>query len=200
MPRRSEFVALSALLMSSVALSVDIMLPALGEIARDFSLRDDNDRQFIIVALFLGLTFGQLLFGPLSDTLGRRPMILAGLGFFIAGAVVSAVAPSFEVMIAGRLMQGFGAAGPRIVTVAMIRDRFEGRPMAEILSLVMGIFIFVPIVAPSRTGAASLPAGSLLVLAIIGMVAANWFLLRQPETLGTQRPSRYRPTWALQKR
>ena len=191
MPRRPEFVALSALLMSSVALSVDIMLPALGEIARDFSLRDDNDRQFIIVALFLGLTFGQLLFGPLSDTLGRRPMILAGLGFFIAGAVVSAVAPSFEVMIAGRLMQGFGAAGPRIVTVAMIRDRFEGRPMAEILSLVMGIFIFVPIVAPSLGQALLflIPWRVLfLVLAIIGMVAASWLLLRQPETLAHPTP------------
>ena len=125
MPKQSELIAICAILMSSVALSIDIILPALGEIAEAFNLTNSNDRQLTVLVLFLGLTFGRLLFGPLSDTTGRKPMIYTGLAVF-------------------------GAAGPRIVTVALIRDRFEGERMVQIMSIIMGIFIFVPTLAPRR--------------------------------------------------
>ena len=142
MKRQTEFVAICALLMSSVAMSIDIMLPSLGEIAEAFELEQENDRQLTVVILFAGLTFGQLIFGPLSDATGRKPMVLLGLTVFSAGSFLSASASSFEMLLAGRALQGFGAAGPRIVTVALIRDRFKGQKMAQIMSLIMGIFIF----------------------------------------------------------
>ena len=106
--------------MSSVALSIDIMLPSLGEIAATFDLTRDNDRQLTIVMLFAGLTLGQLIFGPCSDSTGRKPMIFLGLGTFCVGSIICAAATSFEMLLVGRTIQGFGAAGPRIVTVALI--------------------------------------------------------------------------------
>ena len=114
MKRQTEFVAICALLMSSVAMSIDIILPSLGEIAEAFELEQENDRQLTVVILFAGLTFGQLIFGPLSDATGRKPMVLLGLTVFSAGSFLSTSASSFEMLLAGRALQGFGAAGPRI--------------------------------------------------------------------------------------
>ena len=186
MPRQTELIAISALLMSSVALSIDIMLPSLGDIAAAFGLQQDNDRQLTIVMVLAGLTFGQLIFGPCSEATGRKPMIFLGLGIFCAGSVVCATATSFDMLLIGRTLQGFGAAGPRIVTVALIRDRFDGRKMAQILSLIMGIFIFVPVLAPSLGQALLflMPwRGLFLFLAVIGLSGGVWFALRQEETL-----------------
>lgn len=135
--------------MGLVALSIDVILPALGLIALEFGLGDDNRRQWLITALFIGLAFGQLLYGPLSDSLGRKPAIYIGLAWFALGSVLSVSATNFEWMLVGRLLQNFGAAGPRIVTVAMVRDRFQGAAMARIMSLIMSIFILVPIFAPA---------------------------------------------------
>ncbi len=179
-------VAIAALLMATVALSIDIVLPALSDIAADLDVVGDNRRQWIVTALFAGLTFGQLLFGPLSDSIGRKPAILAGIALFVTGSMISAAAPSFEIMMLGRLVQGFGAAGPRIVTVALIRDRFEGAAMARIMSFIMGVFILVPVLAPA------IGQGLLLLipwrglfgaLAAISLAGGAWLALRQPETL-----------------
>ena len=124
--RTAEFVPLVGLLMSLVALAIDAMLPALPAIGRDFGVSRPNDVQMVIMSLFLGLGIGQLLFGPLSDSIGRRPAVHAGLALFMIGCLVSIFAPSFEVMIAGRVLQGIGVAGPRIVTMALVRDQYEG--------------------------------------------------------------------------
>jgi len=186
MPKQSELIAICAILMSSVALSIDIMLPALGEIAEAFDLTINNDRQLTVVVLFLGLTFGQLLFGPLSDTTGRKPMIYTGLAVFCAGTVLCVFSTSFEMLLSGRILQGFGAAGPRIVTVALIRDRFEGERMAQIMSIIMGIFIFVPILAPSLGQALLflMPwRGLFAFVACVGLIGGVWLALRQEETL-----------------
>ncbi len=188
-PRLStrEFVAMLALLISLVALSIDAMLPALGNIARDLSVVHDNDRQLVVSALFLGLSVGQIIYGPLSDSIGRKPAIYLGLVLFIAGSLMAATAMSFEAMLAGRMLEGFGAAGPRIVSVALVRDLYEGRPMARIMSLAMSIFILVPVIAPSLGQAIMLVApwraifALLMGLAILGV---TWLGLRQPETLG----------------
>lgn len=104
-PGRIELVAIAAILMATVALSIDIMLPALGEMGRDLGIADNNKRQWIITALFLGLTGGQLFFGPLSDSVGRRPAIMAGIAVFVAGSALCALATSFEAIMLGRIMQ-----------------------------------------------------------------------------------------------
>ena len=194
-PGRIEFVALCAVLMSTVALSIDIMLPALGRMAGDLGIDDGNDRQWIITTLFVGLMIGQLVFGPLSDGIGRRLAIILGIGVFVAGSIVCALATSLEGMLLGRVVQGFGAAGPRIVTVALIRDRFAGIEMASVMSLIMGLFILVPVLAPL------IGQGLLFLLpwrGLFGFLAAVclgggvWLLLRQPETLARRRSVRPR--------
>ena len=192
-PRRHELVAICAILMATTALSIDIMLPALGDMARDLGIESSNQRQWIITALFVGLTAGQLVFGPLSDGIGRRPAIGWGIGVFIAGSILCAVATSPEAMLLGRMVQGFGAAGPRIVTVALIRDRFAGAEMARVMSLIMGLFILVPVLAPvvGQGLLIWMPWRGLFgVLAAVCLGGGVWLLLRQPETLVQRRSVR----------
>ena len=136
----AEFISLTAMMMSLVALSVDTMLPALSEIGRDLDVIDNNSSQLIISLFFLGMASGQLLYGPVSDNTGRKPAIYAGYGLFITGCVLSLVATTLPVMLAGRFLQGFGTAGPRIVSIAIVRDRFEGSAMARVMSFVMTVF------------------------------------------------------------
>ena len=181
--------------MATVALSIDIVLPALGDIAGDLDLQGSNHRQWIITALFVGLTLGQLVFGPLSDAIGRKPAISLGIGVFVAGSMLCALASSAEAMVLGRVVQGFGAAGPRIVTVALLRDRFTGVEMARTMSLIMGLFILVPVLAPA-VGQALLILmpwrGLFGVLAAVCLGGGLWLLLRQPETLAQRRSVRPR--------
>ena len=191
--RSGEFVPLIALLVSIVALATDAMLPALPAIGRDLEAPGRNDVQFVVTAMFLGLGLGQMVFGPLSDSIGRRPAILAGLLLFMAGCLLSLFAPSFEAMIAGRVLQGFGAAGPRVVTMALVRDLYEGRRMARILSFAMAVFILVPAVAPALGQGIQGLGGWRAIFAVFlaaGAIAMLWFGLRQPETLA---PARRRP-------
>ncbi|WP_308916324.1 MFS transporter [Jannaschia sp. LMIT008] len=194
-PSRPEFVAIATVPMATIALAIDVMLPALGDMASEFGV-EDNKRQFVIAALFLGLAFGQLIFGPLSDGIGRRPAITAGAALFAIGGAVCATATTFEGLIAGRLLQGVGAAGPRIVTVALIRDRFEGAAMGRIMSIIMGVFIMVPVLAPS-VGQGLLRIldwrDLFTLLSVICVGGTAWLLLRQPETLPERRPFRIGP-------
>lgn len=183
---RTEFIVGVALLTALVALAIDTMLPAMGRMAADLGAGQGNRGQWILISVFIGLAAGQLVFGPLSDQIGRKPAILLGLGLYAAGGAVCAWAFSFEMLLAGRVLQGFGAAGPRVVSMAMVRDGQSGRAMARVLSLVGTVFIAVPIVAPSL--------GQLLLLAtgwrgifwlLVGaaLLAAAWLVWRQPETL-----------------
>ena len=173
------------MLTSLVALSIDAMLPALSDIGRELGVQRQNDNQLIISALFLGVALGQLVYGPLSDRIGRKPGIYAGLTLFILGCLLSVISWNYSVMLCGRFLQGFGAAGPRIVTMALIRDRCKGREMARITSFVITIFVIVPTVAPALGQAVLLVAnwrmifGLLLVLSIIAFI---WFGIRQPES------------------
>ncbi len=175
-----------AILISLVALSIDAMLPALPDIGRDLGTTDPNQPQLVLTALFVGLSIGQLFYGPLSDSIGRKPAVYLGLLIFIAGCVLSIFATSFEMMLAGRVLQGLGAAGPRVVTVALVRDLFEGRAMARTMSFVMMVFIMVPAAAPAIGQLIQSFYGwraifsSFLVIAIVGLV---WFWGRQDETL-----------------
>ena len=185
-PGSGEFVARVALMISLVALSIDAMLPALPAIGAELGVRQANDAQLVISALFLGLAIAQMVYGPLSDSFGRKPVIYAGFAIFIAGCLLSILASGLEVMLLGRFLQGIGAAGPRIVTMALVRDQYSGRAMARIMSLAMAVFIMVPVLAPAIGQAILLVAhwraifGMLLAVALIALV---WFALRQPETL-----------------
>ena len=189
MLRSSEFVPLVALLMSLSAMSTDAMLPALPEIGFDLGVAARNDVQYVITALFLGMGIGPLLFGPLSDCIGRKSSILIGLALFMAGCVISIAATEFWVMIAGRVLQGVGAASPRVVSMALVRDQYEGRLMARILSFVMAVFITVPMVAPAMGQGILLVAdwrAIFVALFIVAAIAGLWLLIRQPETLPRQ--------------
>jgi len=195
-PGPVEFVVLIALIISLVALSIDAMLPALPEIARDFDLRRINDSQYVISIFFAGMACGQILFGPLSDSLGRRPAILGGFLIFAAGCVLTLMAPDFTWVLLGRFLQGLGASGPRIVSIALVRDQYVGREMARVMSFVMSIFILVPVFAPA--------IGQLIIhiadwryifalfLVLTGIVAL-WFWRRQPETLAANLRIRFSP-------
>ncbi len=191
--RPGEFVPLVALLMALVALAIDAILPALPAIGHDLGAPRRNDVQFVVTAVLLGLGLGQIVFGPLSDGIGRKPSIHAGLVLFMSGCVMSIFAHTFEVMIAGRILQGIGIAGPRIVTVALVRDQYEGRQMARLMSFAMAVFILVPTVAPSLGLGILWLGGWRAIFAtffIIAAVTLAWFSLRQPETLP---PARRRP-------
>ncbi|WP_374368005.1 multidrug effflux MFS transporter [Dongia sp.] len=185
-----EFVVLLALTISLVALAIDSMLPALPDIARDLGATDPNDRQMVITILFAGFGIAQILYGPVSDSVGRKPAIYAGFAIFTLGSIVCLAANDFDTMLIGRFLQGFGAAGPRTVTIAMVRDRFEGRAMARIMSLVTSVFILVPVLAPSiGQGIMLLSSWHAIfwMLLILGMLTALWFALRLPETLDLSR-------------
>ncbi len=194
--RTAEFVPLVGLLMSLVALAIDAMLPALPAIGSDFGVSRPNDVQLVIMSLFLGLGIGQLLFGPLSDSIGRKPAVHAGLVLFMIGCLVSIFAPTFEVMIAGRVLQGIGVAGPRIVTMALVRDQYEGRMMARLMSFAMAVFIMVPTIAPAL-GQGLLILGGwraiFVTFLVISAIVFAWFALRQPETLPTDRRRPFSP-------
>ena len=182
----SEFVALLALMISIIALATDMMLPALEIIGDDLNVADQNDTQLIISSLFLGLAVGNILAGPLSDSYGRKPVIYLGYLVFITGCILSILATDLAIMLVGRVLQGFGAAFPRIVSLALVRDLHEGRAMARIMSIVMAVFIIVPAIAPA------LGQGILLVshwrhmftvLMVMAIVTFIWFARRQVETL-----------------
>jgi MFS transporter, DHA1 family, multidrug resistance protein len=188
----AEFVALVALTMSLVAMSIDSMLPALGDIAAELKPADPNDRQLVLTTFFGGLSIGQLVFGPVSDSVGRKRAMYAGIGLFILGGLCCALAPSFGVLLLGRTLAGFGAAGPRIVAVAVVRDQFAGRAMARVMSFVSTVFILVPIIAPAFGQAVLLLGNWRLLFWLLVLAAAInvvWFVIRQPETLPPERRS-----------
>ncbi|MCY3815233.1 MAG: multidrug effflux MFS transporter [Gammaproteobacteria bacterium] len=188
--RTGEFVPLIALLISLVALAIDAMLPALPAIGEDLGVVHRNDVQFVITAVFLGMSMGQIVFGPLSDRIGRKPAIHAGLVLFMAGCLMSIYARSFEVMIAGRVLQGIGVSAPRVVVMALVRDQYAGRQMARIMSFAMGVFIIVPTIAPALGQWIQFLSGWRAIFAVFFAVAAVgflWFAIRQPETLPSER-------------
>ena len=181
-----EFIALMASLMSIVALAIDAILPAISYIGIDINSVDSNNNQLLITMIFLGLGFGQLLFGPLSDSFGRKPIVYIGFSVFSVGSIVCVLSPSLEWMIFGRILQGIGLSAPRTIAIAVIRDKFKGDYMAKIMSFVTTFFILVPVIAPMM-GKFILNhynwRGIFYVQLIMTLVVSIWFWKRQPETL-----------------
>ena len=183
---RTEFVALMAMLAATVAFGIDAMLPALPVIGDALSPGDPARAQLVITAFVLGMGAGTFLAGPLSDAVGRRPVIVGGAVLYAVGAALAGTAQSMEAMLAGRALQGLGAAGPRVATVALVRDLHAGPAMARIMSFVMMTFSLVPAVAPLiGAGLIALAGwrGVFGAFVAFAAVSAAWLMLRQPETL-----------------
>jgi DHA1 family bicyclomycin/chloramphenicol resistance-like MFS transporter len=181
-----EFTLLMALLMSIVAISIDAMLPALGIIGATMGTTDPNQPQLVISSMFAGLAIGQLIVGPLSDATGRKPVLFAGIAIYLLGSSICYLSESFSFLLAGRFVQGLGAAAPYITAMSVVRDKFSGRDMARVMSLVMMIFILVPAIAPTL-GVAVMHVASWreIFLLYVGyaLVVALWIMLRLEETL-----------------
>lgn len=185
-PGFPEFVALIAMMMALNALAIDMMLPALPAIGDALGVVTENSRQWVITAYLLGFGGAQLIYGPLADRYGRKPVLMAGLSLYVLFSTLAAFAPSFELLIAARVATGLGAAALRVLAVSIVRDRYSGRTMARVMSLSFLVFLGVPILAPAL--------GQLIltvapwpwifgVLAVAGSAFMIWAALRLPETL-----------------
>jgi MFS transporter, DHA1 family, multidrug resistance protein len=184
-----EFVLIISLMMSLTALSTDSMLPALPHLGSDLNVQNANDRQLVVSVLFLGMAVGQMFFGPLSDKTGRKLATYWGFALFIAGSLLSLFAPSFPTLLSGRLLQGVGISAPRSVTLALVRDRYEGRFMARVMSFAMTVFVLVPMIAPTYGQTLLLLSGWRSIFgsfAVIATITVVWFALRMPETLAPE--------------
>jgi DHA1 family bicyclomycin/chloramphenicol resistance-like MFS transporter len=176
-----------AALMSLVALSIDALLPAIKQIGISINVKQNSsDSQLFVTMIFLGLGFGQLISGPISDSLGRKPVIYYGFIVFIIASLICINATSIEMMVFGRILQGIGLSAPRTISIAMVRDSFEGNYMAKIMSFIVVIFILVPVVAPA-IGKLMLDAYGWKFIfysqLIFGFFVMLWLWKRQPETL-----------------
>lgn len=181
-----EFTAMMAMLFATIAFSIDAMLPALPEIARELTPAATNRAQLILSAFVFGMGAGTLVAGPLSDSFGRKPVIALGFALYLLGAALAWAAPTLDWVLAARLIQGLGVAGPRIVGLALVRDLYAGREMARVTSFVMTVFMIVPALAPSVGALIIHLAGwraVFLAFMLFGAVALAWVGLRQPETL-----------------
>lgn len=181
-----EFTILVATLMSITAISIDALLPALGVIGKELGAVTANQPQLLISMLFLGLAMGQLICGPLSDALGRRPILFGGFALYLVGTVVCYQADSLEVLMLGRFIQGLGVAGPYISAISLVRDLYHGAQMARIMSLVMMIFVLVPAIAPTLGQAIMFVddwRGIFELYLVYAVILIVWIGLRLKETL-----------------
>ena len=181
-----EFIVIMASLMSLVALSIDALLPALNQIGLSVGFEHPKDNQLLITMIFLGLGFGQLISGPLSDSFGRKPIIYVGFTVFVLASFVCVSATSLEMMVLGRILQGIGLSAPRTISIAMVRDSYSGDYMARVMSFIVVIFILVPVVAPALGKVVLDLYGWKAIFysqLFFGVIVMGWLWKRQPETL-----------------
>lgn len=185
-PSRWEFVGLLASFMAINAAAIDIFIPAMQEIGRSLDVADPNSRQLIVTSYLMGFAAAQLFFGPLADRFGRRPVLLAGLTIFLAATVASAFVFDYRILLACRFVQGVGGAATRVIAFSVVRDTYSGRQMASTMSLVMMVFMAMPILAPN-IGQIILLFGSWRAIiwgtAAFGLLIMIWAMMRLPETL-----------------
>jgi DHA1 family bicyclomycin/chloramphenicol resistance-like MFS transporter len=183
---RFEFIIMMSLLVAVDALSIDAILPALSNMSNEFGVNQGNDRQYIVTSIFIGFAFGVMIFGVASDSFGRKRPIYVGFGIFFIGTLVVIFASSFNMLLVGRILQGFGAAGPQVIPTAITRDLYKGRGMAEVMSLIMMVFMLGPTIAPLLGQTILLFSnwqGIFVMLGIYALFALAWFAIRLPETL-----------------
>ncbi|HEY0122294.1 MAG TPA: multidrug effflux MFS transporter [Rhizobium sp.] len=190
---KREFIALAAFLMAINSLAIDIMLPALQQIGSTLGVENENHRQYVVTAYLIGFGSAQLFYGPLSDRFGRRLPLLIGLTVFIISAFGIALIPSFAGLLALRFIQGLGSAATRVITISIVRDIFGGRQMAEVMSLIMMVFMIVPVIAPGSGQIIMLVSTWHMIFVFIATMATLvgiWMYFRLPETL---KPENVRP-------
>ncbi len=188
-----EFVILVAALQGLNAISIDIMLPALAQIGGDLGVGNENDRQLVLSTYLLGFGVGQFFVGPVSDAFGRRIVLIVGLVLYVLTSAMCSIAPSFEMLLLGRVLQGLASSVPRVITISVVRDCYAGEKMAKVMSLTMIVFMAVPVVAPNIGQAIILVGSWRLIFGIITAFSAFtliWSTLRLPETL---KPADRRP-------
>lgn len=181
-----EFVVIIASIMALNPLAMDMMLPALPDIASAFHITIANRPQMVLSTFLIGFGVGQFVIGPLSDRFGRRPVLLGGMTLYCIASVLAIAAPSFETLLLARALQGLGTSATRVIATSIVRDCYAGRRMASVMSLAMMVFIAVPVVAPSFGQAVLLLTqwrGIFIVLMVYGAAALIWSALRMPETL-----------------
>ncbi len=180
-----EFALLMAFMMSSVSFSIDAVLPALGQIAQEFLIANPNHAQWVIIAIFSGMTIGQLIAGPLSDAIGRKPILFTGIGIYFVGTLLCYLTHDFTWFLMGRFIQGLGVAGPNVATISIVRDRYSGAQMARIMSLIMMVFMVAPALAPSLGQLVISVFGwrdIFLMYLLYASLIVLWSGLRLPET------------------
>jgi DHA1 family bicyclomycin/chloramphenicol resistance-like MFS transporter len=186
---RAEFIALMAFLMALNALAIDIMLPGLQEIGAALNVENENHRQYVVSAYLIGFGIAQLFYGPIADRFGRRLPMIVGLAIYVVSSLAVVMVPSFEAMLFLRFIQGIGSAATRVITVSIVRDVFGGRQMAEVMSLIMMVFMVIPVVAPG-TGQVIMLFGDwhwiFVFMAVIAMIVGVWMYIRLPETLAPE--------------
>lgn len=185
---RPVFIALIASLMALNALAIDVMLPALPYMGEALGIANENERQFVISAYMVGFGFAQLFYGPISDRFGRRVPIFVGLSIYTVAALAAVFAPNFATLLVIRVIQGIGAASTRVIATSIVRDKYSGRAMAEVMSLVFMVFMIIPIIAPGIGQVILLQApwqGIFIFMAVLSaiVITTTYFLL--PETLAT---------------
>ncbi|EJF81778.1 multidrug effflux MFS transporter [Bartonella doshiae] len=185
-----EFVILIGALMAVNSIAIDIILPAMPNILSDLNVINENDQHYIISGYLISYGITQIFFGPISDRYGRRKLILLGLAFYSFAAISCAFVSNFSLLLLLRILQGIGGAAMRVLTVSVVRDLYSGRKMAEVMSIVMMVFLIAPMIGPA--------AGQMILLfgywqlifvfmALIGFGLMIWIQLRLPETLHAQR-------------
>ncbi|RZI58447.1 MAG: MFS transporter, partial [Zymomonas sp.] len=181
-----ELVTMVAAMMALNAAAIDIFIPALQQIGSALDVATGNQRQFVITAYVIGFGTAQIVYGTLSDRFGRRPVLFFGLAVYILASFTAIFSPSFGALLALRALQGVGAAATRVIAVSIVRDCFGGARMASVMSLVMMVFMAVPVVAPN-VGQLIMNFGSwqeiFLVTGVFGTIVLVWTAFRLPETL-----------------
>jgi MFS transporter, DHA1 family, multidrug resistance protein len=181
-----EFVLVIASIMALNPFAMDMMLPALPNIAATFHITVANEPQAVLSTFLIGFGVGQFIMGPLSDRFGRRPVLIDGMALYCIASVLAVTATSFEMLLLARVLQGLGTSATRVIATSIVRDCYAGRRMASVMSLAMMVFIAVPVIAPSIGQAVMLLTqwrGIFIVLMLYGVLALIWSALRMPETL-----------------
>ena len=199
MKLRPDTLAMTAVLAMLTALgplSTDFYLPSLPEIARVMQ-SDVAGAQATLSSFLFGFAAGQIFWGPLSDRLGRKPILLAGIGLFSLATLACAFAPSIEGLTLARALQALGASGPIVLGRAMVRDLYDGPRAGRELAR-MGMFMgLVPAIAPVIGGVLHTAFGwrsTFLASLAFGLVLAIVIVTVMPETLRVRSPQPLSPT------
>lgn len=185
----AEFVTIMAMIMALNAMAIDVMLPALPAIASALDIVEDNDRQLILLSYLIGFGGGQLFFGPVADAIGRKKVMVGGLALYSLASFGCLFAMDVDQLLIARVLQGIGCAAARVTALSIVRDCYTGRRMGKVVSLVMMVFMSVPVIAPSIGQAILLVAGWHWIFALLlfsGVAMMVWSGTRLPETLAPE--------------